>query len=126
MHCLYAHLSDIDVSTGQSVKAGQAIGNIGQSGTNATGPHVHYEERTYPFSYNNVDRRPKFDQNDNINQEDVLAVNAQDIKEIADAVRLEVLQTELFPESDDPDLKDVTVRDGLRAVVRDHIANNKQ
>jgi murein DD-endopeptidase MepM/ murein hydrolase activator NlpD len=125
VRCLYAHLSDIHVRTGQTVKAGQRIGDIGTSGTNSTGPHLHYEERTSPFLYNNVDRRPRLDQNDNTNQEDVLAINKQDIKEIADAVRLEILQTELFPESSDPALKNVTVRDGLRATVRDHIKNGK-
>ena len=95
---------------------------MGSSGTNSTGPHLHYEERTSPYSYNNVDRRPVFDHNED-NKEDPL--NKNDIKEIADAVRLELLQTELFPASDDPDLKNVTVRDGLKAAARDHIKNNQ-
>jgi murein DD-endopeptidase MepM/ murein hydrolase activator NlpD len=41
---LYAHCSRLRVSTGQEVKRGDVIANVGQSGT-ATGPHVHYEVR---------------------------------------------------------------------------------
>ena len=121
--CLYAHLSDIDVRTGQTVKTGQHIGNVGTSGTNTTGPHLHYEERTSPFRYNDVDRRPRFDQQADNDKEDPVGLSKQDMKEIADAVRVEILQTELFPTSDDPQFKNVTVRDGLRIVVRDHMKN---
>lgn len=38
---LYAHLSSIGVSSGQSVTTGQAIGNSGMTGY-ATGPHLHF------------------------------------------------------------------------------------
>ena len=41
---LYAHLSKIDVEAGQTVKMGEKIGEIGQSGA-ATGSHLHFEVR---------------------------------------------------------------------------------
>lgn len=40
----YAHMMNIYVRTGQSVSAGQAIGQMGSTGR-STGPHVHFELR---------------------------------------------------------------------------------
>lgn len=54
----YAHLTRYVVRTGQKVSAGQLIGYSGATG-NVTGPHLHYEERVYPFGYWNH-RRPEF------------------------------------------------------------------
>lgn len=41
---LYAHLSKIEVDVGENIRAGDKIGEVGQSGV-ATGSHLHFEVR---------------------------------------------------------------------------------
>jgi hypothetical protein len=47
---LYAHLSEVGVQTGEEVKAGQQIGEVGRSGS-ALGSHLHFEVRLGENSY---------------------------------------------------------------------------
>ncbi|MFJ6719221.1 MULTISPECIES: M23 family metallopeptidase [unclassified Streptomyces] len=50
----YGHLSQLSVSVGQSVTAGQRIGLSGATG-NVTGPHLHFEIRTGPSYGSDID-----------------------------------------------------------------------
>lgn len=50
-YTLYAHLSAISVNLGQSVGAGQQVGNVGSTGV-SSGPHLHFEVRTHPTDFN--------------------------------------------------------------------------
>ncbi len=50
----YAHLSQLSVSAGQTVTAGQQVGLSGATG-NVTGPHLHFEIRTTPDYGSDVD-----------------------------------------------------------------------
>lgn len=54
MYSQYAHLSSLNVSTGQAVGAGDRIGSSGSTG-NSSGPHLHFEIRTGPGYGSDVD-----------------------------------------------------------------------
>jgi murein DD-endopeptidase MepM/ murein hydrolase activator NlpD len=54
---LYAHLSRLDVSAGQTLSAGRQIGLVGTTG-NVTGPHLHFEMRVSPYRYGTDSRKP--------------------------------------------------------------------
>lgn len=51
IECVYGHLSEFNVITGQNVKAGDVIGFIGTTGR-STGPHLHYEIRVNGIDVN--------------------------------------------------------------------------
>lgn len=46
----YAHLSSINVSSGQQVSAGNSVGAVGCTGS-CTGPHLHFETRVSGVAY---------------------------------------------------------------------------
>jgi murein DD-endopeptidase MepM/ murein hydrolase activator NlpD len=43
---LYAHLSEVFVKPGESLKQGEVLGRVGSTG-NSTGPHLHFELREW-------------------------------------------------------------------------------
>lgn len=56
---LYCHMSSLKVSKGQTVTQGQQVGTVGSTGTNSSGPHLHYEERVPPYtSHSQHTRKP--------------------------------------------------------------------
>jgi murein DD-endopeptidase MepM/ murein hydrolase activator NlpD len=60
----YCHLSKVFIRVGQQVRAGTRVGLSGNTGNVAgsigpfLGAHLHYEERTSPFLFCNVQRKP--------------------------------------------------------------------
>lgn len=57
LYTIYGHLDRVDVQAGQPVKAGDAIGIVGNTGF-STGPHLHFEVRVERNSYY-VSRNPE-------------------------------------------------------------------
>lgn len=51
---LFAHLSEVSVRVGRTVRRGELIGRIGRSGL-VSGPHLHYEVRLHGRKMNPVD-----------------------------------------------------------------------
>lgn len=55
----YCHLSNRRVRSGQKVKAGQHLGDVGQSGSGARGNHLHFEKRKgHTTSWGGKDLKP--------------------------------------------------------------------
>lgn len=44
-YLFFAHLANVSVTAGQKIKAGTKIGAVGNSGTNSSGSHLHFEVR---------------------------------------------------------------------------------
>jgi len=57
LYTIYAHMDRVDVSLGQTVKAGDQLGIVGNTGF-TTGPHLHFEVRLERNSYY-VSRNPE-------------------------------------------------------------------
>lgn len=55
----YCHLSKVTVKPGDKVERGDVIGRTGNTGR-STGPHLHYEERWWPYRYGRSSRAPRY------------------------------------------------------------------
>ncbi|WP_374117788.1 M23 family metallopeptidase [Streptomyces sp. S07_1.15] len=57
MYSQYAHLSQLEVGPGSTVRGGQRIAQSGSTG-NSSGPHLHFEIRTTPEYGSDIDPIP--------------------------------------------------------------------
>jgi murein DD-endopeptidase MepM/ murein hydrolase activator NlpD len=57
LHTVYAHLSIIIAREGDTVRQGQAVGGVGETGR-ATGPHLHFEVRKNGVALNPEEHLP--------------------------------------------------------------------
>jgi murein DD-endopeptidase MepM/ murein hydrolase activator NlpD len=55
----FCHMSSVSVRVGQTLRPGDNVGRSGNTG-NTTGPHLHLEQRTAPYGYNNKCQRPVY------------------------------------------------------------------
>jgi len=53
----YCHMSKIEIALNASTVPGTNFGKSGNTG-NSTGPHLHVEQRLYPYAYNNKVQKP--------------------------------------------------------------------
>ena len=58
-YTMYAHMSSVNVSSGDQVSAGQQIGLSGNSGS-STGPHLHFEIRTGGTEWSNATKQDPY------------------------------------------------------------------
>lgn len=58
-YTIYAHMSSVNVSSGDQVSAGQQIGLSGNSGS-TTGPHLHFEIRTGGTEWSNSTKQDPY------------------------------------------------------------------
>lgn len=65
---VYAHLSQIGVSTGQKISQGDKIGEVGATGV-ATGPHLHFEFRVNNVPQNPVEALARQQKHDPVNEQ---------------------------------------------------------